>query len=47
LQKDKYKFKMILIEIMEIIWIDFKDNLLDKRSDYYVTRPADLEYDEG
>ncbi len=39
-------FRSIFLEVYGNIHIDFKNHLIDKRSDYYFTKPLDMQYEE-
>lgn len=42
----RLEFRSVLLEIYGNIHIDFKNHLLNKRSSYYFTKPADMQYEE-
>ena len=44
--KDNLGFRSVFIELYSNIHIDFKNHLLDHRSDYYFTKPLDMQYEE-
>jgi len=44
--KSNINFRSIFLELYGNIHIDFKNHLINNRSDYYFTKPADLQYEE-
>lgn len=43
---DNLKFRSILFDIYSVFHIDFKNHLINNRTDYYHTRPKDMQYEE-
>jgi len=43
---DNLKYRAILFDVYSIFHIDFKNHLINNRSDYFHTRPKDMQYEE-